>query len=157
MAGDAGDSDEDPGFGLDALPAAWRAGAPRPGAALQLPDLDPDSKRKPVNKAQLIQAVADKGGDQLSPAEAVENVLDVIVRAVVAGDPVSITGFGSLVPRYRAARTAHNPQTGDKVHVDATRVVRFRPGTRFQDLVAGRAVLPADGNSIQKAPKTPRP
>jgi DNA-binding protein HU-beta len=110
-----------------------------------------------VNKAQLINAVAERGGHRLTPTEAVETVLDVIVRAVVGGDHVSVTGFGSLVPHYRPARTAHNPQTGAKVQVGATRVPRFRPGVRFQDLVAGRAVLPTDGSCIQKAPKTPRP
>ncbi len=114
-------------------------------------------KENPVNKAQLIQAVADKSGRRLSPTEAVETVLDVIVRAVAAGDPVSVTGFGSLVPRYRPARTARNPQTGGEVTVAASRVVRFRPGTRFQDLVSGRACLPESGNCIQKALKTPRP
>ncbi|MGW2320163.1 HU family DNA-binding protein [Streptomyces sp. NPDC001680] len=110
-----------------------------------------------MNKAQLVKAVADKGGRRLTPAEAVETVLDVIVRAVVAGDPVAVTGFGSLVPRDRPAREAYNPMTGAKVQVDAYRVVKFRPGARFQDLVAGRAALPADGSCIQKAPKAPRP
>ncbi|MEU0722902.1 HU family DNA-binding protein [Streptomyces sp. NPDC006140] len=110
-----------------------------------------------MNKAQLIRAVADKAGRHLTPTEAVETVLDVMVRAVVAGDPVSVTGFGSLVPHYRPARTAHNPQNGAKVQVAARRVVKFRPGARFQDLVAGRGILPPDGNCIQKAPKTPRP
>ncbi|OIJ97802.1 hypothetical protein BIV25_13425 [Streptomyces sp. MUSC 14] len=110
-----------------------------------------------MNKAQLIKAVADKSGRRLTPAEAVETVLDVIVRAVVAGDPVAVTGFGSLVPRYRRARDARNPMTGAKMQVNAYRVVKFRPGVRFQDLVAGRAVLPAEGNCIQKTSKTPRP
>lgn len=154
--GIAGHAVGDPGFGLDVLPAAWRAGALRSGDALQLPRPDRDAKRKPVNKAQLIEAVTDKSGDHLSAAVAVETVLDVIVRAVVAGDTVSVTGFGSVAPRDRPARTARNPQTGAKVHVDATRIVRFRPGVRFQDLVAGRADLPAVGNCIKKAPKTPR-
>ena len=110
-----------------------------------------------MNKAQLIQAVADKGGRHLTPTEAVEIVLDVMVRAVAANDPVSITGFGTLLPRHHPQRRARNPQTGETVTVDAVRVVKFRPGVRFQDLVAGRADMPESGNCIKKAPKTPRP
>jgi DNA-binding protein HU-beta len=157
FTGDADDPGEDPGFGLDVLPVAWRTGAPRSGRALQLARPDHDAKGNPVNKAQLIEAVTDKGGHHLTPTEAVESVLDAIVRAVVADEAVSVTGFGSITPHDRPARVAHNPQTGATVHVDATRIVRFRPGARFRDLVAGRAALPADGNSIKKAPKTPRP
>ncbi|MGW7572361.1 HU family DNA-binding protein [Streptomyces sp. NPDC054765] len=110
-----------------------------------------------MNKAQLIKAVADKGGRSLTPKEAVETVLDVMVRAVVAGDPVSVTGFGSLVPHDRPAHTARNPQTGDEIQVPATRVPHFRAGARFKDLAAGRTAMPESGNCIRKAPKTPRP
>ncbi|WP_369258855.1 HU family DNA-binding protein [Streptomyces sp. R35] len=109
-----------------------------------------------MNKAQLIQAVADKGGSHLTPTEAVETVLDVMVRAVAADDAVSVTGFGTLLARRRPKRRARNPQTGETVVVDASRVVKFRPGVRFQDLVDGRADMPESGNSIKKAPKTPR-
>ncbi|MER6086859.1 HU family DNA-binding protein [Streptomyces bluensis] len=109
-----------------------------------------------MNKAQLIQAVADKRGDSLTPAEAVETVLDVMVRAVVAGDRLSVTGFGSFKPENRPARRARNPMTGEAMTVAASRVVKFRAGARFKDLVSGRAHMPESGNCIQKAPKTPR-
>lgn len=110
-----------------------------------------------MNKTQLIETVALQTGGKRKAADAVEAVLDAIVRAVVAGEAVSVTGFGTLVPKARPARMCLNPQTGDKVKVDASRVVRFRPGTRFQDLVAGRRPLPDSGNCIQKDPKATRP
>jgi DNA-binding protein HU-beta len=110
-----------------------------------------------VNKAQLVEAIADKTGGRRKAATAVDAVLDAIVRAVVAGETVSITGFGSLQALDRDPRIARNPQTGDRVTVPATRALRFRAGTQFKDYVAGRKPLPASGNSVQKAPKTPRP
>lgn len=110
-----------------------------------------------MNKRQLILAVKAKGGRKLSPTEAVETVLDVIVRAVASGDPVSITGFGTLVPKYRPARDARDPRTGAKLKAAPSYTVRFRPGTRFRDLVSGRKPLPDSGNCIQKDPRTPRP
>ncbi|MFB1042329.1 HU family DNA-binding protein [Streptomyces chrestomyceticus] len=108
-----------------------------------------------MNKAQLIHAVAKATGNRSQAADAVEATLDAMVRAVAAGEVVSITGFGSLTPEVRPARTARNPQTGEPVKVAERRVVKFRPGTRFQDLVAGRRAMPESGNCIQKDPKTP--
>ncbi|MFD7499535.1 HU family DNA-binding protein [Streptomyces sp. NPDC059850] len=109
-----------------------------------------------MNKAQLIQVVAKTTGNRAQAALAVETVLDAMVRAVTAGEAVSVTGFGSLTPELRPARTARNPQTGEHVHVGELRFVKFRPGARFQDLVAGRRTMPESGNCIQKDPKTPK-
>lgn len=110
-----------------------------------------------MNKAQLVKAIAPQVGGRAKAATAVDAVFDAIVRAVVAGDTVSVTGFGSLQARDLEPRVGRNPQTGEAAKRSATRVVRFRPGARFKDLVTGRKPLPATGNSIQKAPKTPRP
>lgn len=49
-----------------------------------------------MNKAQLIDAISDKMGGRQQATDAVDYVLDAIVRAVVQGDRVSITGFGSF-------------------------------------------------------------
>lgn len=49
-----------------------------------------------MNKAQLVEAIADKVGGRQNAAEAVDAVLDAMVRAVVAGERVSVTGFGSF-------------------------------------------------------------
>jgi DNA-binding protein HU-beta len=100
--------------------------------------------------------VAKVTGNRAEAADAVEATLDAMVRAVAAGDVVSVTGFGSLTPEERPARTARNPQTGEPLNVGASRVIKFRPGTRFKDLVAGRRAMPESGNCIQKDPKTPK-
>ncbi|MEU8560607.1 HU family DNA-binding protein [Streptomyces cyaneofuscatus] len=108
-----------------------------------------------MNKAQLIDAVADRIGSRTEAAVAVESVLDAVVRSVARGEAVSVTGFGTLLPKALPGRTARNPRTGGEMTVAPTRVVRFRPGTRFQDLVSGRRQMPESGNCIQKDPKTP--
>ena len=54
------------------------------------------SEGEDVNKAQLVEAIADKLGGRQQAADAVDAVLDAMVRAVVAGDRVSVTGFGSF-------------------------------------------------------------
>jgi len=106
-----------------------------------------------VNKAQLVEAIADKMGGRQQAADAVDAVLDAIVRAVVAGDRVSVTGFGSVEKVDRPARYARNPQTGERVRVKKTSVPRFRAGQGFKDLVSGSKKLPKNDIAVKKAPK----
>ncbi|MDG9719376.1 HU family DNA-binding protein [Streptomyces sp. DH24] len=106
-----------------------------------------------MNKAQLVETIADKMGGRQQAADAVDAVLDAIVRAVVAGDRVSVTGFGSFEKVDRPARYARNPQTGERVRVKKTSVPRFRAGQGFKDLVSGSKKLPKNDVAVKKAPK----
>ncbi|MCT9009910.1 HU family DNA-binding protein [Streptomyces rhizosphaerihabitans] len=106
-----------------------------------------------MNKAQLVEAIADKVGGRQQAADAVDAVLDAIVRAVVSGDRVSVTGFGSFEKVDRPARYARNPQTGERVRVKKTSVPRFRAGQGFKDLVSGSKKLPKNDVAVKKAPK----
>ncbi|WP_030276402.1 HU family DNA-binding protein [Streptomyces sp. NRRL B-24484] len=106
-----------------------------------------------MNKGQLVEAVAGQLGSRAAAEEAVDAVLDVMVRAVVAGERVQVTGFGTLEKVERAGRMARNPQTGERVRVKKTSVARFRPGQGFKDLVSGAKKLPKSGPATAKAPK----
>ncbi|UNS99222.1 HU family DNA-binding protein [Streptomyces tubbatahanensis] len=106
-----------------------------------------------MNKAQLVEAIQDDLGGRQDAAKAVDVVLDAIVRAVVAGERVSVTGFGSFEKVDRPARYARNPQTGERVRVKKTSVPRFRAGAGFKELVSGAKKLPKNDVAVKKAPK----
>ena len=106
-----------------------------------------------MNKAQLVEAIQDQLGGRQQAAEAVDVVLDAIVRSVVAGERVSVTGFGSFEKVDRPARYARNPQTGERVRVRKTSVPRFRAGAGFKELVSGAKKLPKNDVAVKKAPK----
>jgi DNA-binding protein HU-beta len=104
-----------------------------------------------MNKAELIDVLTEKlGSDRRSATEAVENVVDTIVRAVHKGDSVTITGFGVFEQRRRAARVARNPRTGETVKVKPTSVPAFRPGAQFKAVVSGAQRLPAEGPAVKR-------
>ena len=68
-----------------------------------------------MNKAELIDALTAKlNVDRRQATEAVENVVDTIVRAVHKGDSVTITGFGVFEQRRRAARCAQSAHRRDR-------------------------------------------
>src|SRR5256885_7062620 len=95
-----------------------------------------------ANKAQLIEALSERLGDKKVASEAVDGLVDIIIRTVNKGEKVNITGFGVFEKRARAARTARNPRTGETVKVKKTTVPAFRAGTTFKDVVSGAKKLP---------------
>ena len=104
-----------------------------------------------MNKAELIEQLTKKmGTDRRQATAAVENVVDIVVRAVHKGDSVTITGFGVFEQRRRAARVARNPRTGETVKVKPTLVPAFRPGAQFKAVVAGAQRLPSDGPAVKR-------
>lgn len=104
-----------------------------------------------MNKAELIDALTTKmGTDRRQATEAVENVVDTIVRAVHKGDSVTITGFGVFEQRRRAARVARNPRTGETVKVKPTSVPAFRPGAQFKAIVSGAQKLASEGPAVKR-------
>ena len=91
-----------------------------------------------MNKAELINAVADKAGLSKKDAEAAINTtLDVISQALAEGDKVQLVGFGAFEVRQRSARKGRNPHDPDKViDIPATTVPVFKPGKALKDSVA---------------------
>ena len=89
-----------------------------------------------MNKGDLADAVMNKvGGTKKSAEDAVETVFDTITDALKGGNEVSVAGFGTFIAKKRAAREARNPRTGEKVHVPATTVPKFRAGKGLKDAV----------------------
>jgi len=89
-----------------------------------------------MNKAELIDAVAEKAG--LSKADAVralDSTFDAIARAVKQGEKVALVGFGTFAVRKRAARVGRNPKTGAPIRIAAARAVAFKAGKALKDSV----------------------
>jgi DNA-binding protein HU-beta len=108
-----------------------------------------------VNKAELVAALETRLGSRKAAADALEAVIDTIQRAVVRGEKVAISGFGSFEKAVRNARTGRNPRTGEKVRIKKTSVPRFRPGTAFKAYVADPRSLPKQAPAAKAAAKAP--
>ena len=65
-----------------------------------------------MTKTDLIVRVAEKTSfTKKDSAAAVDAVLTAITDALIQGDSLSLTGFGSFAVSERAAREARNPRT----------------------------------------------
>ena len=79
-----------------------------------------------VNKNELAKAVAGETGLTNGQAkEAIEATLREIESQLGAGNEVTLTGFGKFAVSQRSARMGRNPQTGEEIQIQATKVPRF--------------------------------
>lgn len=70
-------------------------------------------------------------------AAIVESILDHMSDALVAGQNVKISGFGTFVLRDKAERVGRNPKTGVEVPISPRRVMTFRASQTMRGRVAG--------------------
>ena len=104
-----------------------------------------------MNKSELLKALEVKLGSRKAAADALEAVVDTIIREVAKGGSVGITGFGTFEKVARAARTGRNPRTGETVRIRKTSVPKFRAGTQFKEYVAAPSKMPKSGAVGQRA------
>jgi integration host factor subunit alpha len=69
-------------------------------------------------------------------AQMVESVLDHMSDALVRGEQVKISSFGTFSVRDKTARVGRNPKTGEEVPINPRRVLTFRPSHLLKDRVA---------------------
>ncbi len=89
-----------------------------------------------MNKTELIAATAEAAGMSKKDTERVLNAaIDAVVKSLVAGEKVQLSGFGIFEVKDRLARTGRNPVTREAVEIPATRVPAFKPSKNLKDLV----------------------
>ena len=87
-----------------------------------------------MNKAQLIDSVASAADCSKADAgRAVDATLSAIGGSLSGGDNVSLVGFGTFSVRHRAARMGRNPQTGEAIHISASKSVGFKAGKALKE------------------------
>ena len=89
-----------------------------------------------MNKAELITAMAAKADltkEQSSAALAA--LQSVITETLSAGDKVAIPNLGTFEIKERAARTGHNPRTGETVEIAAKKVPVFKAAKALKEAV----------------------
>ena len=92
---------------------------------------------KTLTRMDLAEAVHEELGlSRNDSAELVEAVLGHISDALVAGEQVKISSFGTFSVRDKAARIGRNPKTGEEVPIHPRRVLTFRSSHLMKDRVA---------------------
>ena len=89
-----------------------------------------------MNKADLVRAVAEKADiKKKDAAVAVDAIIASISEGLVEEGKVKLVGFGTFSVVERAAREGRNPATGEAIHIDAKKTVKFKAGSEFKAAV----------------------
>ena len=92
---------------------------------------------KTLTRMDLSEAVFRAVGLSLNEsAQLVERVLYMMSDALVDGEQVKISSFGTFSVRAKTARVGRNPKTGEEVPISPRRVLTFRPSHLMKDRVA---------------------
>lgn len=92
---------------------------------------------KTLTRMDLSEAVfREVGLSRNESAQLVESVLAHMSDALVEGESVKISSFGTFGVRDKAARIGRNPKTGQEVPIHPRRVLTFRPSHLMKDRVA---------------------
>lgn len=92
---------------------------------------------KTLTRMDLSEAIfREVGLSRNDAAQLVESVLEHMSDALVRGEQVKISSFGTFAVRAKTARVGRNPKTGEEVPINPRRVLTFRPSHLMKDRVA---------------------
>jgi integration host factor subunit alpha len=93
---------------------------------------------KTLTRADLSEAVhRDIGLSRTESAELVKSMLDLMSEALVQGQSVKLSSFGTFMVRHKNGRIGRNPKTGEEVPITPRRVMVFRPSQVMKNIING--------------------
>lgn len=100
---------------------------------------------KTLTRADLSDAVHQRVGlSRTESAQLVELVLDEISHAIIRGENVKLSSFGSFIVRSKGQRVGRNPKTGQEVPIEPRRVMVFKPSAILKQRVNGEDIAAMD-------------
>ena len=85
-------------------------------------------------KSDLIDAIANRTLKKDADVKIILDAATEIIRErLIAGESVTLQGFGTFEVRAQAARIARNPKTGEPVEVPEKKAPAFRAGRALKD------------------------
>jgi len=89
-----------------------------------------------MTKEEMIARIAkDASINKRQASDALQSFFEGVTTNLKRGKRVSFVGFGTFTVSKRKARVGHNPQTGEKINIPATKVPHFRAGKALKEAV----------------------
>jgi len=87
-----------------------------------------------MNKTELVDKIAATTDlTKLDAKKAVDAAIAAVKDALIAGDKVSLIGFGTFSVNERPARDGINPATKEKIQIAAKKIAKFKAGAELAD------------------------
>ncbi len=96
-----------------------------------------------ITKKELIDRITkNTQAKRLLVKATIQNFLDEVISELGKGNRLEFRDFGVFEVKERAARTAQNPKTLEKVQVPAKRTVKFKMGRIMKKKLNAQLGLP---------------
>lgn len=94
------------------------------------------ARKKTITKADLVDLLAQKSSARKKDVKGlVDLMVDEVAGALIRGNKVQITGFGTFEVRTRQARTGVKPGTTERIKIPSSRYATFKPGKGLREQV----------------------
>ena len=91
---------------------------------------------KKVKKSDLVELVAEKAHLSKRDARAALDLcFDLMIEALLKGEEVNITNFGTFQPKVRQSRKGTHPKKHTPLTIEETRTVSFKLAKDFKEKV----------------------
>jgi integration host factor subunit alpha len=98
-----------------------------------------------LTKAELADLLFERLGlNKRESKDMVEAFFELVHEALVRGDDVKLSGFGSFNIRRKAPRPGRNPRTGESIPIKARNVVTFHASHKLKGIVQGDIALESE-------------
>ncbi len=109
---------------------------------------------KTVTRADLGEAVYQEVGlSRNESADLLESVLEYMAEALVEGESVKVSSFGSFSVRQKGQRIGRNPKTGEEVPILPRKVLVFRPSQVLKSRINEGSSADGAGSGALGEPK----
>jgi len=94
-----------------------------------------------ITKRELIDRIAENTQAKRALVKAtVQNFFDEVIVELAKGNRLEFRDFGVFETKTRAARTAQNPKTMERIQVSAKRTVKFKMGRLMKEKLAAEVI-----------------
>jgi integration host factor subunit alpha len=95
-----------------------------------------DGGVKTLTRADLADAITKEFRvTKFVALEIVEDILDEISSALMAGENVKISGFGTFTTRQKKGRMGRNPKTLEEAYITPRKAISFRASALLKKAV----------------------
>ena len=92
--------------------------------------------QKTLTRQDISEALyRDIGLSKHESALMLESVLEQISNALIEGQSVKLSSFGTFYPRQKRERVGRNPKTGVVATINARRVISFKPSKLMKERI----------------------
>jgi nucleoid DNA-binding protein len=99
----------------------------------------PSREKGTMTKAEMVKAVAEEAGiTQAQADKAISATCSAILAGTLAGEKVTVPGFGTFDLKETEAREGRNPATGAPLTIAAKKTLKFKISKPVEDRINGK-------------------